>query len=248
MSNKVVYLEDAKVKNFNVCEQELPLTFFHLRKEKGKTRTTHYGHCRECRKKLDNDRLSKPYEYLKALYRGVRDRQKKEKEETIYRRRGKRLMESMNMHKECRVSFNEFLYRFLDQYKAIGMMCPLTGKKMTTIRGEKWVPTNMTVDRIDNDVMYTYHNIMFISNEANQQKGAISLLSIISLSFWLKHLVKHKYKGYEAMFDNLLDSAMENADNRKRITKHLTEEDFKNCKNWSEFYDIGKKDDEGRID
>ena len=41
---------------------------------------------------------------------------------------------------------------------------------------------------------------------------------------------------------------MVNADNRKRITKHLTEEDFKNCKNWSEFYDIGKKDDEGRID
>jgi hypothetical protein len=66
MSNKVVYLEDAKVKKCKTCEQELPLTFFHLRKEKGKTRTTHYGQCRECRKKSDNDRLSKPYEYLKA--------------------------------------------------------------------------------------------------------------------------------------------------------------------------------------
>ena len=70
------------------------------------------------------------------------------------------------LRKQCRVTWEEFFERFQDQYFLSGMRCPLTNIKMTTEQGKGiGNPTSMTVDRIDNDVMYTKENLMFISQK-----------------------------------------------------------------------------------
>jgi hypothetical protein len=70
---------------------------------------------------------------------------------------------------------------------------------MTTEQGKGFNMQSMTVDRIDNDVMYTKENIMFISQKANLNKSGTTLYSIAALDFYLNNIMGSKYRAYKTM-------------------------------------------------
>ena len=173
----------------NKCNKNLPDDKYHRQTKNGRVEL--YPTCKPCRKIKDGERKGQPHTYLKGLYKAVRDRLAKS--ETRSWKDGNKLA------KECRVTWEDFLDRFMDQYAVMGLRCPLTNIQMETEQGKGFNMRSMTVDRIDNDVMYTKENIMFISQKANINKSGTTLYSIAALDFYLNNIMGSKYRAYKTM-------------------------------------------------
>ena len=102
---------------------------------------------------------------------------------------------------------------------------------MTTEQGKGiGNPTSMTVDRIDNDVMYTKENLMFISQQANHNKKATTLYTIAALDFYLNHIMGSKYRAYKTMVvSNLKKSACGMDERKEKFRKNFGKVD-----NWDD--------------
>jgi hypothetical protein len=81
-------------------------------------------------------------------------------------------------HGNAFASFEEFFQVWTEQKKKWGTKCPYKGYEMTRIRGvnknglgRKSTPTNISKDRILTNLPYSKENLMFISWEANNEKG-----------------------------------------------------------------------------
>ena len=83
-------------------------------------------------------------------------------------------------HGNAFASFEEFFQVWIDQQKKWGTKCPYKGYEMTRIRGvnkdgsgrkRKSTPTNISKDRVLSNLPYSKENLMFISWEANSEKG-----------------------------------------------------------------------------
>ena len=198
------------MKACNKCKKSLPEEMFHRRTRNKRLHL--YPTCKPCRKLRDAARVGQPHTYLKNLYRGVRDRFAKSESRSW--------KDNNRSAKECRVSWEDFLDRFMDQYAVMGLRCPLTNIQMTTVQGKGFNLQSMTVDRIDNEVMYTKENIMFISQKANLNKGGTTLYSIAALDFYLNNIMGSKYRAYKTMVvSDLKRAACGREERMERIKK-----------------------------
>ena len=66
--------------------------------------------------------------------------------------------------------------------------CPLLGIKITKILGKGRVPSNPSLDRIDNSIGYTKENIMVVSEKANRIKMDLTIKELILLANNIKKI------------------------------------------------------------
>ena len=78
---------------------------------------------------------------------------------------------------DCKVTEEELLEIWREQFKKYGMHCPYTGKVMTFLRkndgrgpGNAYSNT-ISIDRKNPDLCYEKKNIIFVTNEANLNKN-----------------------------------------------------------------------------
>lgn len=65
-------------------------------------------------------------------------------------------------------------------------LCALSGREMTYISGKGRIPTNISIDRIDNTIGYEIDNIQLVCRQANQMKMELTHLE---LSKWCNDIV-----------------------------------------------------------
>ena len=130
-------------------------------------------------KKLMHDTKYKNTEkgYLVAIYNSLLNRIK-EKEKSGF------FSEERLMMYRSRVTKEEFFQLWENHKKEHGMKCLMTGVEMTHIRGKgakNKTPTNISVDRLDNEKGYTKQNIIFVTQEFNVRKNAILIIDCINI-------------------------------------------------------------------
>ena len=73
--------------------------------------------------------------------------------------------------KPCTMDEVEFMNEWQKQFEKTGVFCPKTDVKMTFIGGENVVKTNISIDRINNKIIYEKGNVQFVTNMYNKIKG-----------------------------------------------------------------------------
>jgi len=85
---------------------------------------------------------------------------------------------------EIRITKEQFFELWEDQKEKFGVSCPMTGVTMTTFRPNsknERCPTNLSVDRLDNDKGYTSKNIIFVSSNFNSRKNSMGILDCVKI-------------------------------------------------------------------
>ena len=145
--------------------------YFYIKRIRDRDRKNYINTCIACENKRTNEwkkknkertkQTTKKYKqselgYFKEMYYGVRK----------------------SKHGNAFASFEEFYQVWTDQKKKWGTKCPYKGYEMTRIKGvnkdgkgRKCTPTNISKDRILTNLPYSRENLMFISWEANDEKG-----------------------------------------------------------------------------
>lgn len=101
--------------------------------------------------------------YLKNLFTAARRRCK----HSAYRKRKK-------IH--FNLAIDDFYHVFWNQVETLGgIYCAYTGKAMTHVRGKGIVKTNISLDRINNEIGYTKENIIFCTAAFNDLKGQVTI-------------------------------------------------------------------------
>lgn len=118
--------------------------------------------CKKCKLKQAAEYSSTEEGYIKQLYNSLQSR---------WTRLGKH---------EIKITKREFVNLWKQHKQQYGKTCLITGKNMTHIRNyglsRKTIATNISVDRLDNDIGYTKENIIFVTTEFNIKKNAVSIL------------------------------------------------------------------------
>ena len=76
--------------------------------------------------------------------------------------------------KPCAMTVEEFMNEWQKQYEKTGLYCPKTEVLMTYIGGKNVVNTNISIDRINNKIVYQKGNVQFVTNMYNKIKGFYS--------------------------------------------------------------------------
>lgn len=173
-----------------------------------------YSSCKECDNKRNAKQKSELVPFVKKMYNKI-----KNKDAQIKRLNKKQSEQLEPGRHECRITWEEFLNKFMDQYRAIGLTCPIKGFEMTHFHGKGKLPTNISVDRLDNDLPYTYENIIFMSLMANRAKSSLRIPDVIALNFWIQTLMPHKYYGYSKSHDDHLIKLREELQIRRKINE-----------------------------
>jgi hypothetical protein len=82
---------------------------------------------------------------------------------------------------------------------------------------------------------------MFISKQANTDKGSISLYSIAALDVLCSHLMPNKYKAVKRWVDDNLRESVEYGHLRKKIFP-CDKEEFRKCRTWEDVIKINEKE------
>ena len=136
--------------------------------------------CKKCKKEKDNTYantekgyLTNTYNTMRKKYRNVRYRGLSEREKDPHR---------------CHITKEEFFQLWEEHKKQFGYRCRLTGIKMVLQRAQDskkrrfhGYSNAMSVDRLDPKVGYTKDNIIFISNEVNKMKSAVTKQLCVSI-------------------------------------------------------------------
>jgi hypothetical protein len=127
-------------------------------------------------KKLENfnrakARLSDEYKYMESRYNIIKQRYKNNKHF---------IKDRIDMY-TCDFTMEHFLNHWEEHKKKFGFHCRLTNIRMVCLKakGGKGVKyygysNGVSVDRLDPNIGYTKENIIFISNEANKVKSAVT--------------------------------------------------------------------------
>ena len=94
----------------------------------------------------------------------------------------KRLV-NCSKRKRTEISLDDVLYLYHEQKG----LCALTSKEMTHLSGHGHIPTNISIDRIDNDIGYTLENIQLVCHKANILRNDLSLEE---LKHWCKAILE----------------------------------------------------------
>ena len=164
----------GKTKTCSKCGKRKNILRFHWKTKKVKRIQ---AQCGACRVKYDNIKYSKsPEAYIR-----------------------RRLM---NLKQECRskrgrkkvlLTYKELIAIFKRQVKRRGLICPLSGVKMTYTLGKGDVLTNMSIDRKRSDKYYEKGNVQFVCIMANKMKN---LYTNKILYDWSKNIVRNLGKSY----------------------------------------------------
>ena len=136
--------------------------------------------CKKCKKEKDSayantekGYLSNTYNTMKKKYKNGRYRGLSEKEKDPHR---------------CHITKEEFIQLWEEHKKQFGYHCRLTGIKIVLQRAQDskkrryhGYSNAMSVDRLNPKVGYTKDNIIFISNEANKMKSAVTKQLCVSI-------------------------------------------------------------------
>ena len=136
--------------------------------------------CRKCKKQRDLEYAKTEIGYLNICYAAIKNRYKN--------MRYKDLSEKEKDRHRCYVTKEEFLQMWEEHKKQFGYRCRLTGIKMVLQRAQDpkkrrylGYSNAMSVDRLDPKIGYTKDNTVFISNETNKTKGAVTKQLCISI-------------------------------------------------------------------
>jgi|688.fasta_scaffold771620_3 hypothetical protein len=136
--------------------------------------------CKKCKKIKDIAYASTEMGYLTNTYNTVKKKYKNG--------RYKGLSEKEKDPHRCYITKEEFFQLWEEHKKKFGYRCRLTGVKMVLQRAQDskkrrfhGYSNAMSVDRLDPRVGYTKDNIIFISNEANKMKSAVTKQLCISI-------------------------------------------------------------------
>ena len=180
-----------ETKTCTLCKKEYPCNTDYFYRASSKNKSYYFNKCITCHKKVSvtwgkNNYLKKLIHntkyhntekgYLVAMYNAIWDRLK-EKEKSG-------LSEERLMMYRPRVTKEDFLELWENHKKEHGMKCLMTGVEMTHVRGKgikNKTPTNISVDRLDNEKGYTKQNIIFVTQEFNVRKNAILIIDCINI-------------------------------------------------------------------
>jgi|TARA_Y100000114_G_C11585318_1_gene243085 hypothetical protein len=128
------------------------------------------NHCRPCRQSGKRKKISEsPYAYTNNLYSQLRSRRKKTHEFTL---------EKEDLH---------------DMYDQQEGLCAYSGMIMTYIKdGTGYHHTNISIDRIDNDLGYTKENVCLVCLAINMMKYTLDLNELIEWSILIADNHKEK--------------------------------------------------------
>lgn len=71
-------------------------------------------------------------------------------------------------------------------------LCALSGVPMTYLKGSGRIPTNLSMDRIDSSLPYSYDNVQLVCYQANLMK---SELNTEALWYWCERILDVKQKA-----------------------------------------------------
>tara|TARA_R100001510_G_C7573688_1_gene149171 strand:- start:113 stop:709 length:597 start_codon:yes stop_codon:yes gene_type:complete len=159
------------------CNQTFPRTedYFYRRKHRSKSGYFHYYPiCITC-------------ENLKSRLWKLKNKEKKRLSDVRYKESERGYFNELwqgvrkSKHGSNFQSYEEFFQVWIDQQKIYGTKCPYKGYEMTRIKGinkngvrKTSTNTNISKDRILSNQPYSKENLMFISWEANNEKGNIT--------------------------------------------------------------------------
>ena len=148
------------------CGLEHPLDEFRKRGPSAGAREGQpYGRCSECQRAYDSERFNStdPIPFLIQL--------------SHHRKR-------FSKH-EWQITPSDIAGLWFSQ----GGLCAITGRNMTTERGEGTVYTNASIDRIDSSIGYRKDNIHLVCNIVNLMKNT---LSVAQLHDWCEAVLAHR--------------------------------------------------------
>lgn len=129
--------------------------------------------CKKCKKQRDIQYTNTEIGYLTVCYNTINNRHKNH--------RYKGLSEKEKEPHKCCLTKIEFIELWEEHKKKFGYNCRLTGVKMVLQRAQDskkrrfmGYSNAMSVDRLDSTKGYTKENIIFVTNEANKIKGAVT--------------------------------------------------------------------------
>ena len=131
------------------------------------------NYCKKCAKKSADIYVNTEHGFLVSMFGTMRKKFRNE--------RYNHLSEKEKDKHRCYVTWEEFWNLWEEHKKKFGYHCRLTGIKMVAQRANKnkiskflGYSNGVSVDRLDPNIGYTKDNIIFVSNEANKNKGAVT--------------------------------------------------------------------------
>lgn len=158
----------TKTKKCTMCKQVKPATidYYFVRQYKsGETGVQSY--CKVCAKFRDG---KDPRIFLNSTLCALRNRAKRQK--------------NSDLHTLVTITTDELL----SLYKKQRGRCAMTNVKMTHIRGQGIVRTNISIDRIDASGGYTIDNVQLVCHMVNVMKYSNSTTSLLR---WCQRIVNH---------------------------------------------------------
>ena len=156
------------------CGKRKSILKFHWKTKKVKRIQ---AQCGACRVKYDNIKYSKsPEAYIRRRLMNLK--------QDCRSKRGR---------KKVLLTYEQLIAIYKRQIKRRGLICPLSGVKMTYKLGQGDILTNMSIDRKRSDKYYEKGNIQFVCVMANKMKN---LYTNKILYDWSKKIARNLGKNY----------------------------------------------------
>ena len=165
----------GKTRVCSQCNKRKSTLLFHWKTDyryKDKVTKRLQRQCGPCRVKKDNDKYSSSADaFLKRKIATLL--------QDCHRYRGR---------KKVTLTSDKFFNEWTKQKVKTGLICPISGEKMTYTLGHGEVSTNISVDRIDSGKDYAKGNIQFVCLMANIMKNKYDNKNLLS---WSNKIVNH---------------------------------------------------------
>jgi hypothetical protein len=181
-----------ETKTCTLCKKEYPCNTDYFYRNYRKKGVKYIARCNTCHNQIsmkwakDNYLRKRKVEieykntekgYLIEMYNGIWNRLRKKEKSGLF-------SEERLMMYRPRVTKEDFFELWEKHKKEHGMKCLMTGVEMTHVRGKgikNKTPTNISVDRLDNEKGYTKQNIIFVTHEFNLRKNAILIIDCVNI-------------------------------------------------------------------
>lgn len=125
--------------------------------------------CKECGEEFSTNRRNKIFCSRKCNSKYHRRQHESEISQRYFSRLDKFLNHLLNIKGYDREELD--LSYLLDLYNNQKGLCAISGVPLTNIRGSGRIPTNISIDRIDNNFGYTKKNVQLVCSIVNKMKS-----------------------------------------------------------------------------